>query len=179
MAQEQAPAAAKESAYRKIYQSSPDMPDAIALKVLASQQSAIAARDYNRSLRMAKNNTGADEDTAGRLIDFLIAYKADSTAELSSEVKLVACDSASARASEKAAQRTLNDLDDLRVSVYEKYWVRAKASLSGDDMKALEIWLDKTKGRSTWAQMEHVSDDASSALEGLEIYCAHRKEHGG
>lgn len=172
-------AADNEGRFRKMYSSSSDMTYPIALHVLSSQQSMMAARDYDRAVRMAMRNTSADEETAERLVDFIVTYRKNIDAETQAEIDLVACKSASSRANGKAAQRTLNDLDDLRLSLYEKHWIRAKATLSGQDMKALKVWLDNTKLRTTWAQLEHENGDESRTLENLENYCADRLQQGG
>lgn len=163
--------AAEKSHFRRFYENSPDMPDGVALNILAGQQAMLVPLDYRRSVQMAMKHTGADEESAVRIVQFLVAF-ADNIERDSLEVddSIVCADPTSSK-SEESAQQALNTLDDLRVGLYERRWMSVRETLSDHDMRALRLWINWTKLHTTWAQLEHTSDAPNGSLVELEHYC--------
>jgi hypothetical protein len=134
------------------YSGTLDMPDGIALSILHSLLSSVG---FDRAVSLAMSNIKVDEATAISLVDYLLDLGSRLVSERVDSEKMIACSSEREARSIEETYQVYSLLDDVRISVYNKYFALAGSELDLEQYRLLRKWLDITKISSSYTQLDY------------------------
>lgn len=145
----------------------PDMPNGVALRVAR-----VYLEPTDTAVMLIKSSTAASDATAESLVQYLVQLVVRAERELLQSHRQLACNRT---LNDGEMLRAYNGIEDLRITVYEKYYAIAKAELDPELSSVLQQWLDRVKGSSVYTVRDKEKAFANSlgdARTRLEGFCA-------
>lgn len=164
----------------KSFDGSTSMPDYIAFHVLLTMLAGTEDPEFEADLDKAlltrtSEKTGLQGEEAVVFLDKMRTIQEELQAEKYATVRRATCTPTTPEWSNTKASHVLQELDDLRESIYAKYWASTSISLSQEENDAIKEWLGEVKLSTNYVRTDYLAayggGESNDARDSLLAFC--------